>query len=109
MGIRPHSAACEKYSGLGKIQIHFKIKNCIVHFQKMLYNEFARGEKILGIHLNQQTYSILEGERITLGEKVLQKNYAPVAQEYLKKGCPRCMRAKMWSLILGSEVKEHVS
>ncbi|XP_049825872.1 TBC1 domain family member 19 [Aethina tumida] len=87
------------------VHIPLRVRN--IADLKMLYNEFARGEKILGIHLNPQTYSILEGERITLGEKVLQKNYAPVAQEYLKKGCPRCMRAKMWSLILGSEVKEH--
>lgn len=53
--------------------------------------------------------NVLENERIALGEKILEKNYAPVAQEYLKKGCPRSLRAKMWTLILGAEIKEHVS
>jgi hypothetical protein len=36
-------------------------------------------------------------------------NNAPVAQEYLKKGCPRSLRGKMWAKVLGSEIKEHVS
>lgn len=53
--------------------------------------------------------NVLENERIALGEKILEKNYAPIAQEYLKKGCPRSLRAKMWSLILGAEIKQYVS
>lgn len=50
-------------------------------------------------------YATFEMERITLGEKVLTRNYAPVAQEYLKKGCPKCLRARLWQLVLGAEVK----
>lgn len=58
---------------------------------------------------NAMSCNALEVERITLGEKVLEKSYAPIAQEYLKKGCPRCLRAKIWKLILGAEIKQHVS
>lgn len=54
-------------------------------------------------------YSLFEMERIQLGEKVLVNNYAPVAQEYLKRGCPRCLRAKLWSLVLGVGVKQTVT
>lgn len=54
-------------------------------------------------------FTVLETERINLGEKILEKNYAPIAQEFLKKGCPRCLRAKIWALILGTEIKQHVS
>lgn len=50
-------------------------------------------------------YATFEMERITLGEKVLTRNYAPVAQEYLKKGCPKCLRARLWQLVLGADVK----
>lgn len=56
-----------------------------------------------------QAFTIFEEERINLGEKVLSRNYAPLAQEFLKKGCPRCLRARIWSLLLGSEVKQYVS
>lgn len=54
-------------------------------------------------------FNVLETDRIVLGEKILEKNYAPIAQEFLKKGCPRCLRAKMWTLILGAEIKQYVS
>lgn len=54
-------------------------------------------------------YASFEMERIVLGEKVLARNYAPVAQEYLKKGCPRCLRARLWTLVLGAEAKPPVS
>lgn len=62
----------------------------------------------MNIH-NPVGYNTLESERITLGERILERNYAPVAQEYLKKGCPRSLRAKMWTLILGAEIRQHVS
>ncbi|GJQ86471.1 hypothetical protein Trydic_g10377 [Trypoxylus dichotomus] len=67
---------------------------------RSLYIEFSRGEHILGTGLGG-SQAALEEERIILGERVLAKNYAPVAQEYLKRGCPRNLRAKMWSLVLG--------
>lgn len=53
-------------------------------------------------------YSAFEMERIQLGDKVLGNNYAPVAQEYLKRGCPRCLRARLWKLVLGTDVREIV-
>ncbi|XP_022901539.1 TBC1 domain family member 19 [Onthophagus taurus] len=67
---------------------------------RTLYLEFSRGEQILGAYTGA-TYAAFEEERMALGQVVLQKNYAPIAQEYLKKGCPRSLRAKMWSLVLG--------
>lgn len=82
------------------------------YFQRTFYQEFSRGEVILNPSLSSHnTISInaLETERIALGEKILERNYAPVAQEFLKKGCPRSLRAKMWTLILGAETKQHVS
>lgn len=54
-------------------------------------------------------YASFEAERISLGEKILKYNHAPVAQEYLKKGCAPCLRAKVWTLVLGSEVTNEVS
>lgn len=62
----------------------------------------------LSLH-NPMSFNVLETDRIHLGERILEKNYAPVAQEFLKKGCPRCLRAKMWTLILGADIKQHVS
>lgn len=50
----------------------------------------------------------LEEERIHIGEKVLRSNYAPIAQEFLKRGAPRALRGRLWSLVLGSVVKENV-
>ena len=50
----------------------------------------------------------LEAERTHLGEKVLKTNHAPIAQEFLKRGCPRALRGRLWSLVLGSAVKETV-
>lgn len=82
-----------------------------VSFQRTLYTELARGEQIMGTNLPNfapANYSSFEMERIQLGEKVLSNNYAPVAQEYLKRGCPRCLRARLWTLVLGTEVKEAV-
>lgn len=75
-----------------------------------MYSELSRGEQILGSSLSQQNSGScnFEMEKIVLGEQVLEKNYAPLAQEFLKKGCPRCLRAKMWTLILGAGVRQDV-
>lgn len=51
----------------------------------------------------------LEAERTSQGEKVLQENHAPLAQEFLKRGSPRCLRSKLWAQVLGSELKLTVS
>ncbi|XP_017783128.1 PREDICTED: TBC1 domain family member 19 [Nicrophorus vespilloides] len=65
------------------------------------YGELSRGEQILGTH----TYGTLfEAERIQIGERVLAQHYAPVAQEYLKRGCPKNLRSEMWSLVLGADI-----
>ncbi|KAH9629060.1 hypothetical protein HF086_011323 [Spodoptera exigua] len=71
--------------------------------------EWAQGEPLLGVNPNMPSsvpgFSTLEAERISLGERVAALGYAPVVQEYLKKGSPQCLRAKLWSQVLGSEVK----
>ena len=36
------------------------------------------------------------------------KGLAPAAQEYLKKGCPPALRARLWQQILGSTVTKNV-
>lgn len=54
-------------------------------------------------------FTSLEVERIGLGERVAALGYAPVIQEFLKKGCPQCLRAKLWAQVLGADVKIHVS
>uniref|UniRef100_A0A6P7GA52 TBC1 domain family member 19 n=1 Tax=Diabrotica virgifera virgifera TaxID=50390 RepID=A0A6P7GA52_DIAVI len=77
---------------------------------RSFYSELSRGEQILTATnslVMTHSFAQFEEERIHLGEKVLLKNYAPIAQEFLKKGCPRCLRARVWSLLLGSEVKEY--
>lgn len=71
---------------------------------RLLYSEFSRGEQIFS---NTHYSTSLEAERLFLGEKVLCNNYAPVAQEYLKKGCPRSLRADMWALVLGANVQQY--
>lgn len=74
--------------------------------------ELSRGDQILCNFLTLssiQNSPLYESERIALGEKILAKNYAPLAQEYLKRGCPKSIRSKMWSLLLGSEVKQMVT
>ncbi|XP_044749874.1 TBC1 domain family member 19 [Coccinella septempunctata] len=88
-------------------QIPLRVKN--LDELRNVFVELARGDQILGVNfpLNSiNNYASFEMERIAMGEKVLEKNYAPVAQEYLKKGSPRCLRSKIWALILGSEVKQ---
>ncbi|KAJ8919379.1 hypothetical protein NQ315_016472 [Exocentrus adspersus] len=87
-------------------QLPLKIKNLAE--LRSFYVELSRGEQILCVNSSlstPQTFTAFEAERIALGDKILARNYAPLAQEYLKKGCPRCLRAKMWTLLLGAEVK----
>lgn len=39
---------------------------------------------------------------------VLASNHAPVAQEFLKRGCPRSLRGRMWAQVMGSHIQsEH--
>ncbi|CAH0669322.1 unnamed protein product [Spodoptera exigua] len=76
---------------------------------RKVFPEWAQGEPLLGVNPNMPSsvpgFSTLEAERISLGERVAALGYAPVVQEYLKKGSPQCLRAKLWSQVLGSEVK----
>ncbi|KAJ2950414.1 hypothetical protein O0L34_g8656 [Tuta absoluta] len=70
--------------------------------------EWTNGEPLLGVNpyipSTVQGFSTLEVERIGLGERVSALGYAPVVQEYLKKGSPQCLRARLWSQVLGAEI-----
>ncbi|KAG6463712.1 hypothetical protein O3G_MSEX014036 [Manduca sexta] len=74
-----------------------------------VYVEWSNGEALLGVNAYMPStvpgFSTLEAERISLGERVAVLGYAPVIQEYLKKGSPQCLRARLWMQVLGSEVK----
>ncbi|KAK7864633.1 hypothetical protein R5R35_012408 [Gryllus longicercus] len=88
-------------------QIPLKVKS----FAELrnLYVDLARGEPLLGVnpHMpSSSNFPTLEAERTALGEKVIASNHAPVAQEFLKRGCPRCLRGKVWAQVLGSDVKQ---
>ncbi|KAJ0179591.1 hypothetical protein K1T71_005303 [Dendrolimus kikuchii] len=76
---------------------------------RKVYVEWANGEPLLGVNPGMPStvagFSTLEAERIGLGERVAGLGYAPVIQEYLKKGSPQCLRAKLWSQVLGCEIK----
>lgn len=39
---------------------------------------------------------------------VIESNHAPMAQEFLKKGCPRSLRGQIWAQVLGSTIKPMV-
>ncbi|CAH1159529.1 unnamed protein product [Phaedon cochleariae] len=89
-------------------QLPLKSKNLAE--MRNLYLELSRGEQILCVNnalSAPKNFANFEAERIALGERILEKNYAPLAQEYLKKGCPRCLRSRIWSLLLGTEIKQH--
>ena len=100
-----------------------------MNVQKSLFKEVSRGEPLLGVNplmpAQSHGYQNLEAERLALGEKgdfshdsndrvelscvlVIAGNHAPVAQEFLKRGCPKCLRGKMWAQVLGSQIKEEV-
>lgn len=77
-----------------------------------MYKELSQGVPLLGVNGNipsSGNYPNLEAERTHLGEKVLASNHAPIAQEFLKRGSPRSLRGRLWSLVLGSGIKESVS
>lgn len=85
-------------------QIPLKVKSLAE--LRTFYKELSRGESVIGTNSynNPNPYfNALENERIALGEKVLNSKHAPVAQEFLKKGSPRCLRGKIWCQVLGSE------
>ncbi|KAK0087299.1 hypothetical protein PV325_001336 [Microctonus aethiopoides] len=73
------------------------------------YDELSQGVTLLGVNNDMPAFgnfANLEAERTDLGEKVLKSNHAPIAQEFLKRGAPRALRGRLWSLVLGSVVKE---
>ncbi|GBP07093.1 TBC1 domain family member 19 [Eumeta japonica] len=76
------------------------------------FPEFAKGEPLLGVNSLIAScaagFASLESERVELGERVAALGYAPVIQEYLKKGSPQCLRARLWAQVLGAEVKAQV-
>ncbi|XP_045487958.1 TBC1 domain family member 19 isoform X2 [Pieris rapae] len=75
---------------------------------RKIYLEWTNGEPLLGVNPNMPSavtgFSTIEAERIGLGERVTTLGYAPVIQEYLKKGSPQCLRAKLWAQVLGADV-----
>ncbi|XP_078040184.1 TBC1 domain family member 19 isoform X2 [Augochlora pura] len=89
---------------------HIQIRVKSLAQLRRVYAELAKGMPMLGVNPDMQSsenYANLEEERIHLGEKVLRSNHAPIAQEFLKRGAPRSLRGRLWSLVLGSIVKEN--
>ncbi|KAF5286409.1 hypothetical protein FQR65_LT12589 [Abscondita terminalis] len=89
---------------------HIPIKVKDLSDLRSLFSELSHGEPVLGIDIAKHlhcSYAAFEADRIDLGEKVVESNQAPAAQEYLKKGCPPSLRAKIWKLVLGSEINEN--
>ncbi|XP_043284547.1 TBC1 domain family member 19 isoform X2 [Venturia canescens] len=88
---------------------HIQIRVKTLAKLRSTYCELAHGVALLGVNNNMPAngnFANLEAERTHLGEKVLKSNHAPVAQEFLKRGSPRALRGRLWSLVLGSSVKE---
>ncbi|EEB20025.1 conserved hypothetical protein [Pediculus humanus corporis] len=75
-------------------QIPLKVKT--LSDLRVLYNELSRGEPFLGLEPTLIMKIIF---------KVLSSKHAPTAQEFLKKGCPKSIRGRIWSQVLGSEPK----
>ncbi|KAL0276146.1 UNVERIFIED_CONTAM: hypothetical protein PYX00_003780 [Menopon gallinae] len=67
---------------------------------RSLYVELARGELFLGMDPGSITGN---------STMILASKHAPMAQEYLKKGCPRSLRGRIWAQVLGSECKQQHS
>ncbi|XP_049802117.1 TBC1 domain family member 19 [Schistocerca nitens] len=88
---------------------HIPLKVKSLNELRMLYQEISRGEPLLGVNpymgSTTSNFPTLEVERTVLGEKVIESNHAPVAQEFLKKGCPRGLRGHMWAQVLGASLK----
>ncbi|XP_054002919.1 TBC1 domain family member 19 isoform X1 [Hylaeus anthracinus] len=89
---------------------HIQIRVKTLAQLRRVYGELAKGTPLLGVSPDMpgsENFATLEEERIHLGEKVLKSNHAPVAQQFLKRGVPRSLRGRVWSLVLGSTVKEN--
>ncbi|CAL7939102.1 unnamed protein product [Xylocopa violacea] len=89
---------------------HIQIRVKTLTQLRRLYAELANGTPLLGVNPDMpssENFANLEEERIYIGEKVLKSNNAPIAQEFLKRGAPRALRGRLWSLVLGSVVKEN--
>lgn len=84
-----------------------------IELQKNMYPELSQGMPLLGVDNNMaittNLFPDLEAERTHIGEKVLIVNLAPVAQQFLKRGCPRALRGRIWSLVLGSVINDKVN
>lgn len=64
---------------------------------RVLFSELLRNE------MNQSDWS-------ATCEKILVTKHAPLCQQILKKGLtPTPIRGRLWSIVLGSEMEEHVS
>ncbi|XP_050454907.1 TBC1 domain family member 19 [Cataglyphis hispanica] len=77
---------------------------------RRMYSGLAQGMPLLGVNPDMpatENFPNLEAERTHIGEKVLNSNHAPIAQEFLKRGSPRALRGRLWSLVLGSVIKDN--
>ncbi|KAF6200014.1 hypothetical protein GE061_006313 [Apolygus lucorum] len=85
--------------------IHLPMKVKTLRELKKFYKELSRGEAMMGMDINGENphYQHTYNERALLGERVLACRHAPVTQEYLKKGAPRSLRARLWAQVLGAE------
>ncbi|XP_015514833.1 TBC1 domain family member 19 isoform X1 [Neodiprion pinetum] len=89
---------------------HIQIRVKTLSQLRAMYPELSHGVPLLGVNPHMTAmgnYLNLEAERTALGERVLASNHAPIAQEFLKRGAPRAIRGKLWSLVLGSIVKDN--
>ncbi|XP_016919714.1 TBC1 domain family member 19 isoform X4 [Apis cerana] len=89
---------------------HIEIRVKTLMQLRCLYVELAKGMPLLGVNPDMpssENFANLEEERIYIGEKILKSNHAPIAQEFLKRGAPRALRGRLWSLVLGSAVKQN--
>ncbi|XP_071871913.1 TBC1 domain family member 19 [Bombus fervidus] len=89
---------------------HIQIRVKTLTQLRRVYLELAKGMSLLGVNPDMpssENFGNLEEERIFIGEKVLKSNHAPIAQQFLKRGAPRALRGSLWSLVLGSTVKQN--
>ncbi|ODN04165.1 TBC1 domain family member 19 [Orchesella cincta] len=91
-------------------------------FRKCLFGDLTTGDPHFGLNRCNEgeldpngSYSrngapkLIYAQRVRLAETIINRGLAPVAQEFLKKGCPPSLRSKIWQLILGSYVtQEHM-
>ncbi|XP_043482486.1 TBC1 domain family member 19 [Leptopilina heterotoma] len=89
---------------------HIQIRVKTLEELRAIYTDIADGAPLLGVNPNMPAignYATYEDERTELGEKILKSNHSPLAQEFLKRGCPIALRSRIWSLILGTILKEN--